>query len=145
MLFRSIDAKFDQREYGAFIASCYFGKFDSMTYGPQTPFLDPDNFLFGMYYPGEAKNQSHVDDPVITDTVGWVYYKRQLPLLAIPRFQQSIERDPRNAVYHFHLGLAYAASGESAKARDSLEHALQLNPAFDGADAARQKLVELKG
>jgi len=62
-----IDAKFDQREYGAFIASCYFGKFDSMTYGPQTPFLDPDNFLFGMHYPGEAKNQSHVDDPIVTD------------------------------------------------------------------------------
>src|SRR5437773_9413477 len=62
-----ISAKLDQREYGAFIASCYFGKFDSLTYGPQTPFLDPDNFLFGMHYPGEAKNQSHVDDPIVTD------------------------------------------------------------------------------
>src|SRR5262245_34716310 len=62
-----INARLDQREYGAFIASCYFGKFDSMTYGPQTPFLDPDNFLYGMHYPGEAKNQSHVDDPIVTD------------------------------------------------------------------------------
>ena len=41
-----ITTKLDQREYGAFIASCYFGKFDSMTFGPQTPFLDPDNFLY---------------------------------------------------------------------------------------------------
>ena len=62
-----ITAKLDQREYGAFIASCYFGKLDSMTFGPQTPFLDPDNFLYGMHYPGAAKNQSHVDDPVVTD------------------------------------------------------------------------------
>jgi peptide/nickel transport system substrate-binding protein len=62
-----IDAKLDQREYGSFISSCYFGKFDSMTYGPQTPFLEPDSFVFGMYYPGEQKNQSHVDDPVVTD------------------------------------------------------------------------------
>jgi peptide/nickel transport system substrate-binding protein len=62
-----ITTRLDQREYGAFIASCYFGKFDSMTYGPQTPFLDPDNFLYGMHYPGEQKNQSHVDDPVVTD------------------------------------------------------------------------------
>src|SRR5262249_53089030 len=61
-----IDTKLDQKEYGAFIASCYFGKFDSMTYGPQTPFLDPDNFLYGMHYPGEQKNQSHVNDPVVT-------------------------------------------------------------------------------
>ena len=62
-----VDAKLDQKEYGAFIASCYFGKFDSLTYGPQTPFLDPDNFLVGMHYPNEQKNQSHVNDPVLTD------------------------------------------------------------------------------
>ncbi len=62
-----IEAKLDQREYGAFIASCYFGKFESMTYGPQTPFLDPDNYIYGMHFPDELKNQSHVNDPVVTD------------------------------------------------------------------------------
>jgi peptide/nickel transport system substrate-binding protein len=62
-----VDTRLDQREYGAFIASCYFGKFDSMTYGPQTPFVDPDNYVYGVYYPGELKNQSHVNDPVVTD------------------------------------------------------------------------------
>src|SRR5262245_2492761 len=51
-----IDAKIDQKEYGAYISTCFYGKFDSMTYGPQTPYLDPDNFLFGQYYPGELKN-----------------------------------------------------------------------------------------
>ena len=64
-----IDTRLDPKEYGAFIASCYFGQFDSMTYGPQTPFLEPDNFLYGMHYPGEQKNQSHVNDPVVTDFV----------------------------------------------------------------------------
>ena len=62
-----IDAKLDQKEYGAFIATCYFGKFDSMTFGPQTPFLDPDNYVYGMHYPDELKNQSHVNDPIVTD------------------------------------------------------------------------------
>ena len=50
-----IDAKIDQKEYGAYIATCFYGKFDSMTFGPQTPFLEPDNFLFGQYYPGRAQ------------------------------------------------------------------------------------------
>ena len=36
-------------------------------FGPQTPFLEPDNFLFGQYYPGETKNQSHINDPVVAD------------------------------------------------------------------------------
>jgi len=62
-----IEAKLDQKEYGAYIPSCFYGKFDSMTYGPQTPFLEPDNFLFGQYYPGELKNQSHINDPVVAD------------------------------------------------------------------------------
>jgi peptide/nickel transport system substrate-binding protein len=62
-----IDAKLDQKEYGAYISTCFYGKFDSMTFGPQTPFLEPDNFLFGQYYPGETKNQSHINDPVAAD------------------------------------------------------------------------------
>jgi peptide/nickel transport system substrate-binding protein len=62
-----IDVKLDTKEYGAYISTCFYGKFDSMTYGPQTPFLEPDNFLFGQYYPGELKNQSHINDPVVAD------------------------------------------------------------------------------
>src|SRR2546422_9649668 len=38
-----------------------------MTYGPQTGFLEPDNFLFGQYYREELKNQSLIDDPVVSD------------------------------------------------------------------------------
>ena len=62
-----IDGKLDQKEYGAYAASCLVGKMDSMTFGPQTPFLDPDNFLYGQYYPDEPKNQSHIKDPIVTD------------------------------------------------------------------------------
>jgi peptide/nickel transport system substrate-binding protein len=62
-----IDGKLDQKEYGAYIATCFYGKFDAMTYGPQTPFLEPDNFLFGQYFPNEMKNQSHINDPVVAD------------------------------------------------------------------------------
>jgi peptide/nickel transport system substrate-binding protein len=62
-----IDAKLNQKEYGAYITTTFYGKYDSMAYGPQTPFLDPDNFLYGLHVPGELKNQSHVNDPVLTD------------------------------------------------------------------------------
>jgi peptide/nickel transport system substrate-binding protein len=62
-----IDTKLDQKEYGAYITSCFYGKFDSMAYGPQTPFLEPDSFLYGQYYAGEPRNQSHITDPVLSD------------------------------------------------------------------------------
>jgi tetratricopeptide (TPR) repeat protein len=78
--------------------------------------------------------------PEISDTVGWIYYKKDLPLLAIPQFQESAAMNPKNALYHFHLGLAYSKAGRIAQARTSLEQALQLNPNFDGADLARKTL-----
>ena len=60
-----IDAKLDQKEYGAYQVTCRLGKFDSLSFGPLTPFLEPDNFLFGQYYTGEPRNRSHVHDPVL--------------------------------------------------------------------------------
>jgi len=38
-----------------------------MTYGPQTGFLEPDNFLYGQYYPEELKNQSHIVDNKVAE------------------------------------------------------------------------------
>ena len=38
-----------------------------MAFGPQTGFQEPDNFLYGQYYPGELKNQSHINDPIVAD------------------------------------------------------------------------------
>lgn len=91
-----------------------------------------------------AKN-ARPDDPDVNDTLGWVYYKRGLATLAIDPFEQSIKADPTNAVYHYHLGLAYAQMGESAKARRALEEALRVDPEFDGAADARKALADLRG
>ena len=62
-----IDVKLNTKEYGAYISTTFYGKYDSMAYGPQTPFLEPDNFLYGQYYPGEVKNHGHINDPVLAD------------------------------------------------------------------------------
>jgi peptide/nickel transport system substrate-binding protein len=62
-----IDAKLDQKEYGAYQASCRIGNYASMAFGPLTPFLEPDNFVFGQYYTGEPRNRSQVKDPVLDD------------------------------------------------------------------------------
>jgi len=64
-----IEAKLDQKEYGAYASTCLVGKLESLAFGPQTPFLEPDNILFGYYNPGEPKNQSHLNDPIVTDAI----------------------------------------------------------------------------
>lgn len=83
------------------------------------------------------------DSPQVDDTLGWVYYKKGLATLAIGSFQASIQKDPRNAIYHYHLGLAYAKNGDKDKARASLKQALTLNPTFEGAADAQKTLATL--
>ena len=83
-------------------------------------------------------NQHEIDD-----TLGWIYYKKGLTTLAIGSFQASVEKDAKNPLYHYHLGLAYAKNGEKDKARDSLKQALSLNPKFEGASEAQKTLATL--
>jgi Flp pilus assembly protein TadD len=85
------------------------------------------------------------DTPEVNDTLGFIYYKKNLPALAIPPLQLSVEKDPNNPLFHYHLGLAYAKAGNSTQARVSLSRALALKPDFNGAQEARTVLDSLKG
>jgi tetratricopeptide (TPR) repeat protein len=85
------------------------------------------------------------DNPAVNDTLGWIYYKRDLASLAVPPLEKSVEVAPENPTFHFHLGLAYAKIGDVEKARTALEQALKLNPQFDGAEEAQQVLSQLQG
>ena len=66
----------------------------------------------------------------IHDTVGWIYYRKELPALAIPPFEKSVSQSPDNPIYHYHLALAYAKSGNVDQARRALEIALKLKPDY---------------
>ena len=89
---------------------------------------------------GAAEAQPRV--PEIQDTLGWVYYKRQMPEQATRAFRESVNLDPRNPTYHYHLGLARVQAGEPALARQSLQRALELGN-FPAAAQARRLLDEL--
>jgi Flp pilus assembly protein TadD len=83
------------------------------------------------------------DSPEVSDTLGWVYFKKGLTSLAISSFKEAVEKNPNNAVYNLHLGLAYARNGDAVVARQTLERALTANPNVDGAAEARTVLANL--
>ena len=85
------------------------------------------------------------DDPQILDTIGWIYYQKQLPSLAVAPFERAVSIDPKNAELQYHLGMAYAATGDNAKARTHLQRALALDAKFNGATEARGLLSTLGG
>jgi tetratricopeptide (TPR) repeat protein len=88
----------------------------------------------------QSAKAAYPDEPDINDTLGWVYYKKDLATLAIDPLRQSVERVPTNATYRFHLGMAYLKTGDKEKAREMLQQALKLDPRFDGAADARRAL-----
>jgi len=108
-----IDARLDTKEYGAYISTCFYGKFDSLAYGPQTPFLDGDNYLFGYYFPGELKNQSHVNDPVVADML--VRQRRTFDLARRRELIHDIQRYLAKQVYYTtSAGAVYTAVWDGA-------------------------------
>jgi tetratricopeptide (TPR) repeat protein len=81
----------------------------------------------------------------VSDTLGWVYYKKGLSSLAISTFQQAAAQDPSNANIRYHLGLAFVQQGNKVEARKALEEALRLKPSFPSADDAKRTLATLTG
>jgi len=90
-----------------------------------------------------AKRQL-LSTPEVDDTLGYIYYKKNLLGLAIPPLRASAEKDPTNAVYHYHLGLALGKNGENDSAIKSFSRALELKPDFQGAPDAREQLRALR-
>ena len=64
-----IDARLNQKEYGAYVATSVLGKYEGMIYGPSTPFLEPDSFLATAYLPDSPRNVLKVNDPPLTDLI----------------------------------------------------------------------------
>jgi tetratricopeptide (TPR) repeat protein len=83
------------------------------------------------------------DLPEVNDTLGWVYYRKDLTEQALRYLQRSVDLDPKNPLYHFHVGMAYAKRGEDARARRALQQALNLKSDFEGAAEARKTLGTL--
>jgi tetratricopeptide (TPR) repeat protein len=85
------------------------------------------------------------DDPDVDDTLGWIYYKKNLPALAIEPLRRSVEKDAKNALYHFHLGMAYVKAGDSRSGRSMLERAVSLGLESTDAAEAQRALASLRG
>ncbi|HKK67097.1 MAG TPA: tetratricopeptide repeat protein, partial [Bacteroidales bacterium] len=81
-----------------------------------------------------------LNNPAIADTLGWVYYKKELYDSAIGEFESCVEQEPHNPIFHYHLGLAYNKKWKHKQAEIEFKKALEIQSDFKGADDARQKL-----
>lgn len=64
-----IDATLNLKEYGAFISSTIYGKFDQMFLGLRGAWVDPEAYFYRLYMPGEPLNVMNVNDPKLTEMI----------------------------------------------------------------------------
>ena len=79
------------------------------------------------------------DNPSVSDTLGWVLFKRGVPSAAISYLKEAetrtAEADASLGVIRYHLALAHEASGEQAEALEAIERSLQnLDEAREAAE-----------
>ena len=88
------------------------------------------------------------------DTLGWVYYKKNLYDLAVDQLQKATALDEAaaratngspSATYQYHLGMALKAKGDKESSRRALEASLRLGEQkpFPNAEEAKQALASL--
>ena len=91
----------------------------------------------------QTARQGMPNSPMTADALGWAYYKLGSPDLAVRELEQSVQLNPRNPIYQYHLGMAYASARRWDKAAQSLRSALRESANFPYANAAKAELDQI--
>ncbi len=115
---------------------------------PNEPLL-LNNLAFGMAEHGEDLDQAlgmaqkarqlRSNLPEISDTLGWIYLKKNLPDNALQIFQGLVAAAPDNSTFRYHLGMALSQKGDRQRALQELKKALTGSP----SDQERKQIQAL--
>jgi tetratricopeptide (TPR) repeat protein len=75
--------------------------------------------------------------PEISDTIGWIYLKKNLADSAVDIFKDLTAKAPGNSTYHYHYAMAFMQKGDRAGAKKQCEEALKAKP----KDAEEEKQI----
>lgn len=93
-------------------------------------------------YAQVARNK-RPEDPSIADTLGWVYYKLNRPVLAKDSAQFALSKQPDNPVYQYHLGMIYKSANQRSEAETVLKKAVANPVAFKEKSDAEEALKDI--
>jgi tetratricopeptide (TPR) repeat protein len=83
------------------------------------------------------------DLPEVSDTLGWIYLKKNLTDNAVDIFKGLVDKVPAQAVFRYHLGMAYSQKGDKTRALKELQDALKYNPTKGDRDKIQQLITRL--
>ena len=93
----------------------------------------------------QTARQKLPDNANAADTLGWAFYHKHVYTSAINLFKEAVKKEPDSALYNYHLGLAYAKTGQAGLAKQQLDRVVRIKPNFPDVDKLRQAVDEAKG
>ena len=81
--------------------------------------------------------------PELSDTLGWIYIKKNLSEDAVRVFHDLVVKVPDNPTFHYHYGMALLQKGDKPSAKKELETAMSRNPSKDEAGKIRELLTKI--
>ena len=91
----------------------------------------------------QTAKEAAPDDPRVSDTLGWILYKRGVYSRALALFEESAAKISDDPTIQYHLGLAYAKVGNKEGARKALTAATNTKREFPELADARRALTQL--
>ena len=82
-------------------------------------------------------------DNNVSDTLGWIYIKKNLSDTAIGIFKDLVQKEPDRSTYRYHLAMALYQKGDKEQAKKECEQALKSNPPKDEEAKIRDLLAKL--
>jgi tetratricopeptide (TPR) repeat protein len=79
----------------------------------------------------------------VSDTLGWIYLKKNLTDNALDIFKDLVNKVPAQAVFRYHLGMAYSQKGDKTRALKELQDALKYSPTKGDRDKIQQLITRL--
>jgi tetratricopeptide (TPR) repeat protein len=82
-------------------------------------------------------------NPLFADTLGWVYFKKQMYQKAVGLLKEAVDKLPQHPTILYHYGMAQYWNDNNAEAKKSLTKFLALSPNNPDAGEARKVLAAL--
>jgi tetratricopeptide (TPR) repeat protein len=92
----------------------------------------------------ELALEKRPEEPVVLDTVGWIYYQKGDFARAGGYLEKALEKDGDNPIFNYHYGMILANTGRPLEAVARLESALATGKDFQGREDALQALEAMR-
>jgi tetratricopeptide (TPR) repeat protein len=91
----------------------------------------------------QRAKQKMPNQPGFVDTIGWIYFKKNLPDNALEVFEDLVRKKPDEPTFRYHLALVLLQKGQTLRAKQELRAALLSHPSVEEIGKIKEQLAKM--